>query len=208
MPGRFCESCSNAFPRGEDLHKELSFQRRNFIKKDRPLGEAACFQRFISYDFSESRRGLLLFGQTADDVLTGDDANEAVQIVHHGNEVVPDDGVQQLVHRGGDADGGILPEDIPDVKPLQLLHGAGAGSSLVGQEPPEKISLADGAHVLALAVDDGDGAAAMVPELLQTLPDGVVVEQVGDAVLRRQKISDIHNEASFLMGRRADPPGS
>ena len=51
-----------------------------------------------------------------------------------------------------------------------------------------------------------DGAAAVVPELLQPLAHGAVVVQVGDAMLWRQKVSNVHGDASFLMGR-GDPPG-
>ena len=34
------------------------------------------------HDFSEGGLGLLLLGETPDDVLPGDDADEAVEIVH------------------------------------------------------------------------------------------------------------------------------
>lgn len=191
----------------EKLHKDAPSKKRNFVQKYRPPGEGRPFGSRL-HDFSEGGSGLLLLGEAADDVLAGDDADETVQIVHHRDKILADDGVQQLIHGGGDADGGIFPENVPDVKPFQLLHGAGAGSAFVGQKPPEKIPLADGAHILSLAVDDGDGAAAVMPELFQALADGVVVEEVGDAMLWRQKVSDIHSDASFLMGRRAGPPGS
>lgn len=183
------------YPPARDFHGTQKLQQSSRAARRAALDD--CL-----YDFPESRRDSLFLCQTADDVLTGDDADEAVQIVHYGNEVVPDDGIQQLINGSGDADGGIFPEDIPDVEPLQLFHGAGTGGSLVRQKPPEEISLADGAYVLAFAVDNGDGAAAMVPELFQTLADGVVVIQVGDALLRRQEISNIHSDASFLLGRR------
>lgn len=149
------------------------------------------------YDFPEDGGGFFLFGQTADDVLTGDNANEAVQIIHYGDKVVADDRVQQLADGGGDTDGGIFPENIPDVEALKLLHGAGI--TLIGKQPPEKVSFTDGAYVLALAVDDGYSAAAVVPEFFQPLAHGVVVVQIGDAMLRCQKVSNVHSDASFLM---------
>ena len=191
----------------EKPHKGSLFKKQNFVQKYRPPGEGRPFGSRL-HDFSEGGRGPLLLGETPDNVLPGDDADEAVQIVHHRDKILADDGVQQLVHGGGDADGGVLPENIPDVEPFQLLHGAGTGGAFVGQKPPEEVPLADGAYVPPLAVDDGDGAAAVMPELFQALAYGVVVVQVGDAMLRRQKVSDIHNDASFLMGRRAGPPGS
>lgn len=191
----------------EKLHKGTPPKNYNFVQKCRPPGEGRPFGCRL-HDFSEGGLGLLLLGETPDDVLPGDDADEAVEIVHHRDKILADDGVQQLVHGGGDADGGVFPEDVPDVEPFQLLHGAGTRGAFVRQKPPEEIPLADGAYILALAVDDGDGAAAVMPELFQALAYGVVVVQVGDAMLRRQKVSDIHNDASFLMGRRAGPPGS
>jgi hypothetical protein len=79
------------------------------------------------------------------------------------------------------------------VKPLQLLHGAGTRGTLVREKPPEEVSLADGAHILALAVNDGDGAAAVMPELFQALADGVVIVQISDAMFWCQKVSNIHD---------------
>lgn len=187
------------------MHKARLFKNRNIVQKIQAAPERAALSERLN-DFPKGRGGPFLLGETADDVLPGDDADEAVQVVHHGDEVVPDDGFQQLIQGGGDADGGVLPEDVPDVEPFQLLGGAGTGEALVGEEPPEEVPLADGAHILALAVDDRDGAAAVVPELLQALAHGAVVVQVGDAMLWRQKVSNVHGDASFLMGR-GDPPG-
>jgi len=114
-----------------------------------------------------------------------------------------DDGVQQLVQGGGDADGWVFPENVPDAEPLQLFDGAWARGVLVGEEPPEKIPLADGAYVPAFAVDDRHGTAAMVPELFQALAHRAVVVEESHTVLRRQEISNIHNNASFLAGGSA-----
>ena len=189
------------------MYKTVRFNNKEACAKKRAAqkGRPAAMRL---YNFSQGRRGSLLLSKTPDNVLPGDNADETVQIVHHRDKVVPDDGVQQLVHRGGNADGRIFPENVPDMEPFQLLQGAGAGVALAGQEPPEEVPLADGAHILPLAVDDGDGAAAMVAEFLQSLAHGVVVEQISDAVFWRQKISDIHSDASFLMSRQAGPPGS
>jgi len=158
------------------------------------------------YDLSECGKCRLFARQMTDDILAGDDPDEAVQVIHHGDEVLTDDAVQELVQGGGDADGGVFPEDIPDVEPLQFLDGE-IGCAFVGKEPPEEISLADSAHILSPAVDDGDGAAPVVPELLQPLAQGVVVVEVGDTVFGGQQISNIHSRASFLL-RRGSPPGS
>lgn len=157
------------------------------------------------YDLPQVRRDALLRREASDDVLSGYDADEAVQIVHYRNEVLADDAVQQLLQRGGDADRGIFPEDIPDVKPFQVLHGARGERTLVREDPPEEVPLADGAHIPAFAVDDGDRAAAMVPELFQPLTQRVVVVQERDPVFGSQKISNIHSCASFLLGGTVRP---
>ena len=160
-----------------------------------------------SDDLAQMQRTLLLRCQTTNDVLPGDDADKAVQIVDHRDEIVAGDVLQKLVERGRNPHGGILPKDIPDVEPLQLLHGAGTGRTLVGKEPPEEVSLADGAHILSLAVDDGDGAAAMVPELLQPLAHRVVVVKESDFVLGNKQIGNVHGSTSFL-NKDEGPPGS
>ena len=101
----------------------------------------------------------------------------------------------------GDADGEVLgfPENVPYLELLQILHGAGPlALSLVSDEPPEEIPLADGADVLSVPADDGDGGVAMVPHLFQSLPERVVVIEVRDAFFGKQEISDIHETAPFL----------
>lgn len=171
----------------------VPLERTQATRQGRPV--SACL-----YNFPERRYGLFFLGKAADDVLPGDDADKAVQVIHYGDEIVADNGVQQFIQRGGYADGGIFPKNVTDMEPFQFLGGAGARGAFVGQEPPEKISFTDGTHILSSAVDDGDGATAMVPEFFQALAHGIVVVQIGDAVLRRQKVSNIHNDASFLMG--------
>ena len=42
------------------------------------------------------------------------------------------------------------------------------------------------------APDDGDGAVAVVAELLQSLAEGAVLIEVGNAALWREKVRDIH----------------
>ena len=76
----------------------------------------------------------------------------------------------------------------------RLFHGGIVGV----QQSPEEISLADSAHIPAVPGDDGDGGIAVVPHLFQSLTEGAVIVQIGDAVLREQKISYVHFAASFL----------
>ena len=55
-------------------------------------------------------------------------------------------------------------DNIPNLKLFHLPHGAGALGVLAAvKEPPEKITLADGAHVLPIPGDDGDGRVSVVP---------------------------------------------
>lgn len=152
------------------------------------------------YNFPKGRRGFFFLREAADNILPGDNADKAVQIVYHRNEIVADDVVQQLIQGGGNTDRGVFPQNIPDMEPFQFLNGTGTRGALVRQEPPEKISLADSAYVLAFAVDDGNSTAAMMAEFFQALAHRVIVIEESDAVLGSQKISNVHGNASFLMG--------
>lgn len=50
---------------------------------------AACWPPGCGlYDLSQGLRGILLLREVADDVLPGDDADEAAAVVHHGDEVL------------------------------------------------------------------------------------------------------------------------
>lgn len=175
---------------------------KKLCKNKEPPGKGRLHATCL-YDFSEGRRGFFLLCQIPDDGAAGDNADETVEIVHHGNKVVADDVVQQFVQGSGNADRGVFLKNVPDVEPLQVLDGAGAGGALVGNEPPEEVSLADGSHVLALPVDDGNGAEAVVPEFFQALTHRVVVVKEGDAVFGDQEIRNIHDHASFLKGGAA-----
>ena len=155
------------------------------------------------YDFLQKRffRDLLSFRKIADDVLSRDDADKTAAVVHHGDKILVHGAGEKFFHADGDADGEVLgfPENVPYLELLQILHGAGPlALSLVSDEPPEEIPLADGADVLSVPADDGDGGVAMVPHLFQSLPERVVVIEVRDAFFGKQEISDIHETAPFL----------
>ena len=101
----------------------------------------------------------------------------------------------------GDPDGriAVAPQNVPDLQPLHVLHGVGSqGLAVLGQELPEEIPLTDCTDIFPIPADDGDGGIAVVPHLFQSLTEGAVIVQIGDAVLREQKISYVHFAASFL----------
>ena len=60
----------------------------------------------------------------------------------------------------------------------------------------EEVALADRAHILAGAGDDGNGRIAVGPHFLKALPEGAVVVQVGHIALGNQKIGNIHCDDS------------
>ena len=93
----------------------------------------------------------------------------------------------------------VLLQDIPDLQLLQVFHRLRSGRWLT-EHPPEKIPLADCADILAGPSDDGDGGISVVAHLFQSLAEGVVVVQIGNAAFGEQKVSDIHSFSSFLRG--------
>ena len=124
-----------------------------------------------------------------------------VKVVHHRDEVLVHGAVEELFHGDGDPDGriAVAPQNVPDLQPLHVLHGVGSqGLAVLGQELPEEIPLTDCTDIFPIPADDGDGGIAVVPHLFQSLTEGAVIVQIGDAVLREQKISYVHFAASFL----------
>ena len=78
----------------------------------------------------------------------------------------------------------VAPQNVPDLQPLHVLHGVGSqGLAVLGQELPEEIPLADCTDIFPIPADDGDGGIAVVPHLFQSLTEGAVIVQIGDAVL-------------------------
>ena len=93
-------------------------------------------------------------GEISDDVLTGDNADETVVVVHNGNEVLLHGAGQQIVHADSDADRGIVvipADDVVDVELFHLPHGESTLLVLIYiQNAPEKVALTDCADILAV----------------------------------------------------------
>ena len=160
---------------------------------------------FSVYDFLQERRNrlILLLGEIADDVFSGNNAGEISKIVHHRDKILIHGVAEQLFHTDGDPNGGIVvsTKKVTDVQLFQVLHGTDLPRlGVVGENLPEEIALADGAYILAAAGDDGNCRIAVVPHLFQSLAEGVVIVEIGDTVLGEQKISNVHCSASFLGG--------
>ena len=161
-----------------------------------------------SYDFAQQRRfhGGALIGKIPDDVLAGHDADKAVGIIHHGNEVLVHGTVEQFFHGDGDADRGIVvsPQNVPDLQLFQRFHGAERlRFRAFIQKAPEEVTFTDSPNVPPVPGDDRDGSVAVMVHFFQALTEGTVVVEIGNAALGDQKISNVHDFASFLRGRQA-----
>ena len=117
--------------------------------------------------------GKELFGAVLDDGAASDDTDERTHIIHNGDEILTAGTVHQLVHGGGDPDGGMIlpPGDLHDLAGLRLTDINVAGVF----QTPQQIAFGEGAPVFAAAAENGQGGKAGAFHFFEGLTDGVVI---------------------------------
>ena len=129
------------------------------------------------------------------DVTTRYYADKLVSVVNDGNEVLVGSALDELLDgcRDPDRRHKVLSDNLADA--VLFLS---SDTSVVPEDVPEEIALADCSDIVAVTRDYRNGGVAVGLHLFKPLTYGVVVVYVTDFILNLQQIKYIHFKTPFL----------
>ena len=131
-----------------------------------------------------------------DDGAPLDDADEAALVVQHGHKVLGHGGGHQFVHLGVHRHRQVVP--LAGDGPHGNVLGVFDADALV-LDGPEQVAFGHGSHILAFAVEHGDGGIAVVLHLFQSLPQGEIIVYKSHVLFGGQKKQDVHDVSPFAL---------
>ena len=147
-----------------------------------------AFRLFLRFSGVLFRAGLII--AVTNDGLPPDDANEHAPVIHHRHKVLVHGRLHQLIHAGGHGHGLVVPlvRERRDghvlrcfqIQPMELFQS------------PQDVSLRQGAHILAPAVEHRDGSIAVVLPFFKGLTQGEIVINVHQVLLGGKEKQNIH----------------
>ena len=124
-----------------------------------------------------------------------DDADKRTLVIGHGEKIMRHKLLEKLLRLRRDLDGRVAVglQDIRDVQILAFLKACAADVNKI----PEQVALAECTDVFSLLGKHGNGGITVIPHLLESLTEGVVILKCRNLTFRYKEKCRVHIKPPF-----------